>query len=103
MRILLSSNYHDGSHRAVNTPWLASYLNREYRLPACATAHSNRGAGGLHCLTQCGLPASKKPSGSASTRNWSTRQGQRNTGLFFRCSKRVPFDSAIRSERELTI
>lgn len=89
--------------RAVNTPWLANYLKRESRLQACAKAHPDRCAIGLHCLTQCGLRDGLEKAGQfcIDSQLVAALKGDINKGLFFRGSERLPFGSAIRPVREL--
>ena len=89
--------------RAVNTPWLANYLKREPRLQACAKAHPDRCAIGLHCLTQCGLRDGLEKAGQfcIDSQLVAALKGDVNKGLFFRGSEPVPFGSAIRPVREL--
>lgn len=89
--------------RAVHTPWLANYLKREAKLQACAKAHPDRCAIGLHCLTQCGLRDGIEKAGQfcIDSQLVAALKGDVNKGLFFRGSERVPFGSAIRPVREL--
>jgi len=89
--------------RAVNTPWLANYLKRETRLQACAKAHPDRCAIGLHCLTQCGLRDGLEKAGQfcIDSQLVAALKGDINKGLFFRGSESLPFGSAIRTVQEL--
>jgi nitronate monooxygenase len=89
--------------RAVRTPWLSNYLNREHKLQACAKADPKRCAIGLHCLTQCGLRDGLEKAGQfcIDSQLAAALKGDVNKGLFFRGSESLPFGSEIRSVREL--
>ena len=89
--------------RAVKTPWLSNYLNREHKLQACAKADPKRCAIGLHCLTQCGLRDGLEKAGQfcIDSQLVAALKGDVNKGLFFRGSESLPFGSEIRTVREL--
>jgi nitronate monooxygenase len=89
--------------RAVLTPWLANYLNREHKLQARAKADPERCAIGLHCLAQCGLRDGIEKAGQfcIDSQLVSALKGDVNKGLFFRGSEALPFGSAIRTVQEL--
>ena len=89
--------------RAVKTPWLSNYLNREHKLQACAKADPKRCAIGLHCLTQCGLRDGLEKAGQfcIDSQLVAALKGDVNKGLFFRGSESLPFGGEIRSVREL--
>src|SRR5574340_603252 len=89
--------------RAVKTPWLANYLNRENKLQASAKADPNRCAIGLHCLTQCGLRDGIEKAGQfcIDSQLVAALKGDVNKGLFFRGSEPLPFGSEIRTVQEL--
>src|SRR5512139_1403204 len=89
--------------RAVLTPWLANYLNREHKLQARAKADPERCAIGLHCLAQCGLRDGIEKAGQfcIDSQLVAALKGDVNKGLFFRGSEPLPFGSAIRPVREL--
>jgi nitronate monooxygenase len=89
--------------RAVITPWLANYLNREHKLQARAKADPERCAIGLHCLAQCGLRDGIEKAGQfcIDSQLVAALKGDINKGLFFRGSESLPFGSAIRTVQEL--
>jgi nitronate monooxygenase len=89
--------------RAVNTPWLANYLNRESKLQARAKADPDRCAIGLHCLTQCGLRDGLEKAGQfcIDSQLVAALKGDINKGLFFRGSEPLPFGSEVRTVQEL--
>jgi nitronate monooxygenase len=89
--------------RAVLTPWLANYLNREHKLQARAKADPERCAIGLHCLAQCGLRDGIEKAGQfcIDSQLVSALKGDVNKGLFFRGSEALPFGSVMRTVQEL--
>src|SRR5574340_270430 len=89
--------------RAVRTPWLANYLNREQKLQARAKADPERCAIGLHCLAQCGLRDGIETAGQfcIDSQLVADRKGDVNKGLFFRGSESLPFGSAMCTVQEL--
>ncbi|MBT9613905.1 MAG: nitronate monooxygenase [Burkholderiales bacterium] len=89
--------------RAVLTPWLKNYLNRESKLQACAKSDRQRCASSLHCLIQCGLRDGIAKIGQfcIDAQLVAALRGDVKKGLFFRGSENLPFGSAIRSVQEL--
>ncbi len=89
--------------RAVKTPWLANYLQREARLQAVAKADPDRCAIGLHCLTQCGLRDGIAKAGQfcIDSQLVAALKGDVGKGLFFRGSESLPFGNEIRPVRDL--
>lgn len=87
--------------RAVRTPWLANYLEKEQKLQRVAT--SRKCTVGFDCLQQCGLRdgISKHGQFCIDTRLAYALAGDVKRGLFFRGSEKLPFGNAIRSVREL--
>ena len=89
--------------RAVRTPWLTRYLDRETRLrdradPARASCPRN-----LHCLSHCGLRDGNRDAGQfcIETQLAAAHRGDVKHGLFFRGAEPLPFGSCIRPVREL--
>lgn len=87
--------------RAVRTPWLIRYLEKEKKLqdkagPKACTV-------GFDCLHQCGLRDGIAKAGQfcIDTQLAFALQGDVGRGLFFRGSEPLPFGKAIRSVREL--
>lgn len=89
--------------RAVITPWLKNYLNREGRLQSCARADRGRCASGLDCLAHCGLRDGNARTGQfcIDAQLAAALRGDVKKGLFFRGSESLPFGSAIRPVGEL--
>ncbi len=89
--------------RAVVTPWLKNYLNREKKLQSCAKAERERCASGLGCLLHCGLRDGNPKAGQfcIDAQLAAALKGDVRKGLFFRGSEPLPFGNAIRSVREL--
>lgn len=89
--------------RAVLTPWLDNYLQREQRLQGYAKSDPNRCASGLHCLSQCGLRDGIARAGQfcIDAQLAAALAGDRKKGLFFRGSEPLPFGKDIRPVREL--
>jgi nitronate monooxygenase len=89
--------------RAVVTPWLKNYLNREKKLQDCASAERERCASGLGCLLHCGLRDGNPKAGQfcIDAQLAAALKGDIRKGLFFRGSEPLPFGNAIRSVREL--
>jgi nitronate monooxygenase len=87
--------------RAVRTPWLASYLEREEKLQRAAKQRPC--TVGFDCLVSCGLRdgISKHGQFCIDTRLAFALAGDIKRGLFFRGSEKLPFGHAIRSVREL--
>jgi nitronate monooxygenase len=89
--------------RAVLTPWLRHYLEREKKLQAHARADPRRCVPGLNCLAVCGLRDGLASIGQfcIDTRLAFALKGDVKKGLFFRGSESLPFGAAIRSVAEL--
>ena len=89
--------------RAVRTPWLQRYLQRERALQSHAKADPRRCVPGADCLTVCGLRDGLASAGQfcISTRLAYAVHGDTKKGLFFRGSEPLPFGSAIRPVAEL--
>ena len=88
--------------RAVRTPWLDRYLKREARLQSHA-APRQRCIMAFDCLIQCGLRDGLAKFGQFCIDNQlaAALRGDKEKGLFFRGSERLPFGDAIRPVREL--
>lgn len=91
--------------RAVRTPWLARYLQREGKLQqaaACNTAQRNCSQN-FDCLIQCGLRDAQPKAGQFCIDKHlaAAQSGDLTNGLFFRGRGRLPFGQEIRSVREL--
>jgi nitronate monooxygenase len=89
--------------RAVATPWLRHYLQREDALRSHAKADPRRCVPALQCLTVCGLRDGLSAAGQfcIATRLGHALRGDLKKGLFFRGSEPLPFGSAIRPVSEL--
>jgi len=89
--------------RAVRTPWLERYLQREAHLQQKAPTQPHRCAPGLQCLTVCGLRDGIAKFGQfcIDSQLVAALKGEVTRGLFFRGASTVPFGSAIRPVREL--
>jgi nitronate monooxygenase len=87
--------------RAVRTPWLANYLDKEAKLQAKAGPKAC--TVGFDCLQQCGLRDGIAKSGQfcIDTQLAFALKGDVKRGLFFRGSEELPFGREIRSAREL--
>ncbi len=87
--------------RAVRTPWLANYLEKEAKLQRMAKPKAC--TVGFDCLAQCGLRdgISKHGQFCIDTQLAFAMAGDIRRGLFFRGSEKLPFGNAIRSVREL--
>ncbi|WP_269764287.1 NAD(P)H-dependent flavin oxidoreductase [Mycetohabitans rhizoxinica] len=87
--------------RAVRTPWLASYLEKEQKLQRAAKPR--RCTVGFDCLQQCGLRDGIGKHGQfcIDMRLAHALSGNIERGLFFRGSETLPFGHAIRPVREL--
>ncbi|WP_370246198.1 NAD(P)H-dependent flavin oxidoreductase [Candidimonas sp. SYP-B2681] len=87
--------------RAVRTPWLANYLEKEAKLQRIAKPKAC--TVGFDCLAQCGLRdgISKHGQFCIDTQLAFAMAGDIRRGLFFRGSEKLPFGNAIRSVREL--
>lgn len=87
--------------RAVRTPWLAEYLEKEAKLQRVAKAR--KCTVGFDCLAQCGLRDGIAKHGQfcIDTRLAYALAGDVKRGLFFRGSEALPFGTQIRPVRDL--
>ncbi|MDS1141222.1 nitronate monooxygenase family protein [Pusillimonas sp. SM2304] len=87
--------------RAVRTPWLANYLEKEEKLQRIAKKRPC--TVGFDCLASCGLRdgISKHGQFCIDTQLAFALAGDIRRGLFFRGSEKLPFGNAIRPVREL--
>jgi nitronate monooxygenase len=87
--------------RAVRTPWLENYLDKEAKLQRKAAPKAC--TVGFDCLQQCGLRDGIAKAGQfcIDTQLAFALAGDVKRGLFFRSSEKLPFGSEIRSVREL--
>lgn len=91
--------------RAVLTPWLKKYLEREERVRARATPDKGMCAVWFECLTHCGLKDGDSASGQfcIDTQLEAAVHGNVDKGLFFRGSESLPFGQQIRSVHDLLV
>ncbi len=91
--------------RAVLTPWLKKYLEREERVRSRATPEKATCAVWFECLTHCGLKDGDSSSGQfcIDTQLEAAVHGNVDKGLFFRGSESLPFGQQIRSVHDLLI
>jgi nitronate monooxygenase len=89
--------------RAVRTPWLARYLEREAALQQRAKKRRECTLA-FDCLEQCGLRDGNPRMGQFCIDHHlaAALRGDVEHGLFFRGSESVPFGTRIRPVRELT-
>ncbi|WP_229726193.1 NAD(P)H-dependent flavin oxidoreductase [Oxalicibacterium faecigallinarum] len=87
--------------RAVRTPWLINYLDKEQKLQSKACPKDC--TVGFDCLHQCGWRDGNAKAGQfcIDTQLAFALQGDIKRGLFFRSAEPLPFGSAIRPVREL--
>jgi len=87
--------------RAVRTPWLMRYLDKEPQLQQKAKAKPC--TVGFDCLQQCGWRDGNARAGQfcIDTQLAFALQGDRQRGLFFRGSEPLPFGAAMRTVHEL--
>jgi len=87
--------------RAVRTPWLTNYLEKEAKLQRIAKPKEC--TAGFDCLHQCGLRDGIATSGQfcIDTQLAFALKGDVKRGLFFRGSEKLPFGREIRPVREL--
>lgn len=87
--------------RAVKTPWLANYLEKEEKLQRIAKQRPC--TVGFDCLVSCGLRDGIAKHGQfcIDTQLAFALAGDIKRGLFFRGSEKLPFGNAIRPVREL--
>jgi nitronate monooxygenase len=88
--------------RAVLTPWLKKYLEREEKIRARADPAKSKCAVWFECLSQCGLKDGNGDAGQfcIDTQLQYAVQGNLEKGLFFRGSEPLPFGNQMRSVRE---
>jgi nitronate monooxygenase len=89
--------------RAVRTPWLAAYLEKEAVLQRRAKARRACTLG-WDCLAQCALRDGRAGMGQFCIDHHlaAALRGDTDRGLFFRGSEPVPFGAEIRTVRDLT-
>ncbi|HEY0635469.1 MAG TPA: nitronate monooxygenase family protein [Gammaproteobacteria bacterium] len=89
--------------RAVLTPWLKKYLEREERVRARANPDKASCAVWFECLTQCGLKDGNPAAGQfcIDTQLEAAVHGNVEKGLFFRGSEALPFGNQLRSVHDL--
>jgi nitronate monooxygenase len=89
--------------RAVLTPWLKKYLEREERVRSRATPEKGKCAVWFECLTHCGLKDGDPGSGQfcIDTQLEAAVMGNVEKGLFFRGSEPLPFGDQMRSVHDL--
>jgi nitronate monooxygenase len=89
--------------RAVLTPWLKKYLEREERVRSRATPEKGCCAVSFECLTYCGLKDGDSAAGQfcIDTQLEAAVMGNVEKGLFFRGSETLPFGDQIRSVHDL--
>ena len=87
--------------RAVRTPWLENYLEKEAKLQSKAKPQECQVA--FDCLHQCGLRDGIAKAGQfcIDTRLAFAMNGDVKRGLFFRGSERLPLGREIRPVRDL--
>lgn len=87
--------------RAVRTPWLSRYMDKESKLQSKARPQAC--TVGFDCLQQCGLRDGNTRAGQfcIDTRLSFALQGDIQRGLFFRGSESLPFGTKIKPVREL--
>ncbi|MCW8919648.1 MAG: nitronate monooxygenase family protein [Gammaproteobacteria bacterium] len=85
--------------RAVLTPWLKKYLEREERVRSRATPEKGTCAVWFECLSHCGLKDGNPDAGQfcIDTQLEAAVQGNYEKGLFFRGSEPLPFGDQMRS------
>jgi len=89
--------------RAVLTPWLKKYLEREERVRLRATPEKGTCAVSFECLTYCGLKDGDPAAGQfcIDTQLEAAVMSNVEKGLFFRGSESLPFGDQIRSVHDL--
>ena len=85
--------------RAVLTPWLKKYLQREEKVRSRATPEKATCAVWFECLSHCGLKDGNPDAGQfcIDTQLEAAVQGNYEKGLFFRGSEPLPFGDQMRS------
>ena len=91
--------------RAVLTPWLKKYLEREERVRSRATPEKGKCAVWFECLTHCGLKDGDPDSGQfcIDTQLEAAVLGDLQKGLFFRGASELPFGEQVRSVHDLLV
>ncbi|HKJ76791.1 MAG TPA: nitronate monooxygenase family protein [Gammaproteobacteria bacterium] len=91
--------------RAVLTPWLKKYLEREERVRSRATPEKGKCAVWFECLTHCGLKDGDPESGQfcIDTQLEAAVLGDLQKGLFFRGASELPFGEQVRSVHDLLV
>jgi nitronate monooxygenase len=89
--------------RAVLTPWLKRYLDREEIKRAKANPEQAKCVSNLNCLSHCGFKSGNSAAGQfcIANRLAAAQQGDVERGLFFRGSEALPFGQQIRTVREV--
>ncbi len=89
--------------RAVLTPWLEKYLQREDALCARADPARARCPRNLECLKHCGFKDGNPQAGQfcIETQLAAAQRGDIKRGLFFRGAEALPFGSEIRPVHDL--
>ncbi|MBV1777173.1 nitronate monooxygenase family protein [Burkholderiaceae bacterium DAT-1] len=89
--------------RAVMTPWLNNYLNREKSLQSKAQADPRRCTQRMDCLGTCGLRDGIARFGQfcIDLKLAAAVRGEIDKGLFFRGNGSLPFGTSIRPVKEL--
>ncbi len=89
--------------RAVLTPWLKKYLEREEKVRSRATPEKGRCAVWFECLSHCGLKDGNPDAGQfcIDTQLEAAVHGNLDKGLFFRGSEPLPFGDQLRSVHDL--
>ncbi|WP_051516442.1 nitronate monooxygenase family protein [Herbaspirillum sp. RV1423] len=87
--------------RAVKTPWLVNYLEKEEKMRR--RAKPQQCTVGFDCLQECGLRDGNPKAGQfcIDTQLGFALEGDVKRGLFFRSSERLPLGNAVRPVREL--
>lgn len=89
--------------RAVLTPWLKKYLNREERLRRTATPEKATCAGHAECLSHCGFKDGNPTAGQFCILKQleAAVKGEYKKGLFFRGSEPLIFGNEIRPVKQI--
>ena len=91
--------------RAVLTPWLKKYLQREERVRSRANPDKAKCAVWFECLSHCGLKDGNPEAGQfcIDTQLEAAVHGNYEKGLFFRGSEPLPFGDQMRSVHDLLV
>lgn len=89
--------------RAVRTPWLTRYLDREVKMMKAAEGKTHHCTLAWDCLVSCGLRDSNPKQGQFCIDHQlaAAVRGDVQKGLFFRGSESLPLGASIRPVREL--